>query len=336
MLTRPGWEVPKKVQMILEMNPDSAALGCAETAAFGGGGGFLVRVKPDCMQVQTKYREFMEKNGSLFEGLDSFAEVAVAVFPEQKYFGNAQHIVEVRKATQHLLDGHVLFDYMIGDQFTHENLKKFGAIVLPRVQYMSDERAAALKRYVEEGGFAVVIGSSPEFDEKGRKKEPHALDAILDKRTDGSEIAIKRVGAGATAFAASLPPHGTVLAEWFHKISGNKLSIIESPQTPVLAKVRVNAFVEPAFGSEAQARRGANHYIIHLVNYNVPLGVEARAPETLGPIAVALRLPAPADGMKLTCYDPLGETIALTAKSEGKTLRFTLPQLRIHKIVEIK
>jgi hypothetical protein len=330
MLTRPGWEVTKKTQMILEMNPSSAILGCAETAAFGGGGGFLVRVNPECMAAQKKCRDFFEKHPTLYEGLDSFAEAAVAAFPEQTYFGNKPHILEVKKATQNLLDGHVLFDYVTEEQFTRENLKRYAVVVLPKIQNMSDAQAAALKDYVRDGGRAVVIGPAPELDEKGRKKDPPALDDILDRKAEGKEFTVKRTGSGATAYAEVLPLRSACLADWIAKDLA--LSVVVSPPTPILAKVRVNAFAEP----------DGKRYVAHFVNYNVPLGVpasprgaEAKEPEILGPIDVALRLPTGAEGVKLTCYDPEGEAADLPAKAEGKLLRFTLPSLRVYKVVEI-
>jgi hypothetical protein len=101
---------------------------------------------------------------------------------------------------------------------------------------------------------------------------------------------------------------------------------VETAQTPVLAKVRVNAFRQP----------GADRYIVHVVNYNVPLGVEAKEEEAVGPVEVALRLPAAAGKMKLTCYDPEAEPIIMPCKADGNVLRFTLPGLRIYKVVEIR
>jgi len=105
MLTRPGYDVPRKVRLILEMNPDSAALGCAETAAFGGGGGFLIGKNPQLSSVQRQFREFVDDHPALFAGLDSFAQVGVAFFSQHTYFGDKRHFVEVRRVTRQLLDG---------------------------------------------------------------------------------------------------------------------------------------------------------------------------------------------------------------------------------------
>ena len=311
MLTRPGYRVPRKVRDMLEMNPASAALGCAETAAFGNGGGFLMRPKrDDCLKAVKPYRDFFEHRASLYTGLDSFADVGVVLFPEQKYFGNAGHLAHVRKGSRQLLDGHVLFDYVIHDQFTPNNLKKYAVIVLADAQYMSDEHVATLKEYLRRGGAAVVIGATAEYDDKGRKNDPPPLKNVLDKA-----VRMER-----------LPRYGTKLAELAEKAAGRTLSVLESEPTPALAKVRVNAFREPE----------TSRYVVHFVNYNVPLGVNAAEPETLDPIPVALRLPGIGKGAKVTCYNPQGQPAELPCTHDGQVLRFTLPGLRVYKVVEIK
>lgn len=324
MLTRPGWEVPKSVREILEMNPDGAALGCAESAAFGGGGGFLVRIDAQCMQVQRKFRQFAESHAALFDGLDSLAQVAVAMFPEQTYFGNRPHFAEVRQATEQLLDGHILFDYVLDHQFTAETLGRYAAVVVPHVSCISDRQAAALRSYLHAGGAALVTGPAPEMDELGRKPAPGPLDDVLEK-PGRTEPAVRAVGKGPAATVAALPAQGAPLADWLSKLAGEDLSVIRSAQTPLLAKIRVNAFRHPA----------GSRYVVHLLNYNVPLGVAPKELERPGPVEVALRLPSAVHAMHARCYDPWGQEADLPITLEGKLLRFTVPDLRVYKIVEI-
>ncbi|MEW6355446.1 MAG: alpha-amylase family protein [Planctomycetota bacterium] len=310
MLTRPGWGGPPDVRKMLEMTPASAQLGCAETAAFGGGGGFLIR--PQDEECLKRYRDFFEQHAALYDGLESFAEVGLAVFPEEKYFGNSGHITQIRKATHHLLDGHILFDYVIQDQFTVGNLKKYKVVILAETRCLSDANVAALKEYVESGGKAIVIGKLPELDEKGLKRETPALKDLVD--------------AGKALHMERLPKYDTHLADALQKVLGHPLSIFETESTLVLAKVRVNAFRAP----------GANRLIMHFLNYNVPLGVDAKEPDPIGPINVAVRLPEGMKDVKPTCLDPQGETVELNGTQEGNVLRFALPELKVYKVVEIK
>jgi hypothetical protein len=321
MLTRPGWEVTPTVRRILEMTPDAATLGCAETAAFGAGGGFLVRVNAECMQAQSKYRKFMESHASLFEGLDSLAEVGVAVFPQQVYFGNSRHQHAVRQVTEHLLDSHVLFDYVIDGQFRLENLRKYRLILLPEVTQLTAAQDEDLASYVREGGKLVIFGPLPHQDEKGLKLTTSRVAALCSA-----------AGKGKVAHSTRLPANPSETAEWIARTVGGKLSILHGPSSPALAKVRVNAFHEPR----------QSHWVLHVVNYNVPLGVENRPPETQGPLEICLPIaPFPSGRRdlrtwKLVCYDPAGSTSVLPGKYDGQALCFTVPEVRVHKIIEVK
>lgn len=324
MLTRPGYQVPQKVRKLLEMTPDAATLGCAETAAFGGGGGFLVRLTAECREPQAGYRRFMEGHASLWEGLDSLAEVGVAVLPEQVYFGNTQHQRAVRAVTGHLLDAHVLFDYVIAGQFRLENLRKYKAVVLAQVTQLSAAQDADLRRYVEQGGGLVILGPLPERDEKGLKLDAARVAGIFPPAEKRERMAVRRVSQGRAAWTADVPAESSETAGALADTVGRELAVLSGVKNPAITKVRVNAFQDP------KARR----WILHLVNYNVPLGVENRPAEVQGPLEIRLPLTA-AKSWRLVCYDPTGKKSELAAKHDGQSLSFTVPEVRVHKIVEI-
>lgn len=320
MLTRPGYNVPRAERMLLEMNLDSAALGNAEAAAFGGGGGFLQRADPGLMQVQKQYRHFFEQHPSLYEGFDSFAEVAVVVLPDLAWLdGNAQHQLEVRKVTGSLLDGHVLFDYLIADQVTSANLAKFAAVLLPRVSHLADDQAEALQQYVRAGGVLVVTGAAPVFNDQGRRPVQPPLADLIDALSPAKAEGARRVGKGAVGYVPALPTGGIKQA------AGREFSIMGGLPTPALSKVRVNAFRQP----------GRSRYVVHLVNYNVPLGVEAREPDVPRGIEVTLRLPGITVAPKVRCHDPQGQAADLPSEVKEGKVRFTVPDVRIYKVLEI-
>lgn len=326
LLTRPGYNVPRSERELLEMNLASAALGNAEAAAFGGGGGFLQSARPDLMQVQKRYRGFFESHQALYEGLDSFANVAVVVFPDLAWFdGDTRHQQEVRKATENLLDGHVLFDYLIGDQVVPDALAKYEAIVLPRVSHIAENHARALRQYVRSGGVLVVTGAVPEFDEKGQRPTASPLADLVGPSAASQSLAVKRFGQGTTVVAAALPAQGTKLIEWVEQVAGRRFSVVADAKTPALSKVRVNVFRDP----------GRPRYVVHLVNYNVPLGVESREPEIQGPIELALRLPGITSAAHIRCYDPEGQPLELSADVKDGAVRCALPELRIYRVLSI-
>lgn len=320
LLTRPGWQVPSAERKLLEMNLASAALGNAEAAAFGGGGGFLQRADPGLMQVQKQYRTFFERQPELYEGLDSFAEVAVVVLPDLAWLdGGTQHQVEVRKVTASLLDAHVLFDYLIDDQVTADKLAKYAAVVLPRVSHLAGDQAVALKQYVQAGGVLVVTGTPPQFDERGQRPAQPPLADLLAAQNPATPFAVGQAKKGVAVQSAALS------ADWFEKATGRELSVIAGPHTAELAKVRVNAFRQP----------GRSRYVVHLINYNVPLGVEARQPEAQRGVTVALRLPGITAAPHVRCYHPQGPAADLPAEVRAGQVRITLPELRIYKVLEI-
>jgi hypothetical protein len=107
-------------------------------------------------------------------------------------------------------------------------------------------------------------------------------------------------------------------------LAGRSLAAIHADHSAELGKVRINAFRQP----------GQDRYIVHVLNYNVPLGVDPPELKPAGPIEVSLPV-SDAARMKLRCYDPWGETADLPTAADGDSIRFTLPQLRVYKIVEI-
>lgn len=324
MLTAPGWQVPRQVRRILEMNPASALLGCAETAAFGGGGGFLVRMDRSCGAVQRQFRDFMETQRALYEGLDSWAPVAVACFPELTWLGNRRHAQEIRRVTQELLDAHVLFDYVIEDQFTAESLKKYTAVILPDVSHLSDARLAVLRDFVRGGGVALAVGPLAQFDELARPRDPSVLDDLFDKARAPNPQAIKSVGRGRTFAAAELPVDHA-LSGWLDRAVGRPLSALRGPSSAALAKVRISVFRRP----------GAKQYVVHLLNYNVVLGVDAPEPDPLRGLEVALPLPECPQEKVVRCHDPLGSSVDLASSRDGQTLRFTVPELSVYRVIQV-
>ncbi len=326
LLTRPGYNVPRSERELLEMNLASAALGNAEAAAFGGGGGLLQRADPELMQVQKQYREFFQRHSDLYEGLDSFAEVAVVVLPDLAWLdGNTQHQMEVRKATANLLDGHAPFDYLIADQLTAENLARYAAVVLPRVSHLAKSQAEGLKQFVRGGGLLIITGTPPEFDELGRRPAEPPLAELVAAPDASQPFTVKQIGKGAAVSVPAVPAEGARLVEWIERTAGRKFSAIANPQSPALTKVRVNVFRKP----------DTANYVVHLINYNVPLGVEAREPEVQREIQVELRLPGVGAATKVQCYAPQDQSIELAAEVKDGKLRFTLPELRIYRAVEV-
>jgi len=320
VLSRGGYP---RTEKWLDMNPSIAELGMAEAAAFGNGGGFLVRLRLDCAEPMRKYRRFFEAHADLYEGTDSYAPVAIAAFPEQKLYGNRDHMRIVMLATEQLLDSHIPFDYVVEEDFDPGFLGRYSAIILPRVEYMSDGQISALREFVRAGGVAVIIGRCGAYDElcRPRKEEPFADSA--SRQSGGLRTA--SLGRGTVALTDIIPPDYDWLADRLERLTGKELRVI-SGEAPALRKVRVNIF----------RRAGRGEYMIHVVNYNVALGRDAAAVTEFRGVRFRLNLEDLPGDVKIESFSPDDEEpTALSFEREGNVVGFTLPRLHIYHVIRV-
>ena len=295
---RPPWRM---------LNANTARLGMAECGAFSGGGGFLLRPKfgvyHDAMNA---YRRFFETHPSLYAGLDSHADVAVLACPEQGVLHNAAHKASVQALTRELAKAHVLFDYVSEPSLTEATLRRYKAVVATELRVVSDPQLLAITRYVEKGGRLVVVGSFATLD-----------DALADRKhvaADGAQ------GRGAVRRCPTVQAVPGVL--------GAAMSALACPNKQLGPHVKVNAF--RTLGNEP------GRLVVHVVNYNVPLGVNAKPPTTIDGIELSVPLPkgTRASSARVFAPDAAEAVPVAVATREGKA-RLGLPTLHIYRVVEL-
>ena len=303
-LTRGGY--PKSLPS-LALNEQTAALGMAEAAAFGSGAGFLMRSRWDQFgPVMNHYREFFETHAEQYAGLVPHAQVGVAVFADQGIYGNSMHLASVKSLTEDLLRGHALFDYVIEDRFTAENLRKFEVVIVPLIQYASVEHMRALADYVAAGGVAVVIGGAPTRDLQTRP-----LDA--SGQADGE---------GKWVYLPEPPEEGLVAA--LSAATGTNLSVAAEDLT---GAVRMNAFVRP---------EGNGEIMLHVLNYDTPLGVLGKPARDKTDVAVSVPLPEGKRATRVTAWSPdRDDAVDLPVSSTDGRATFTLPSLHIYEMARV-
>lgn len=111
---------------------------------------------------------------------------------------------------------HVLFTRripfsIVQDQWiTREALAAFDLVILPDVEYITDEQAAVLRGFVQGGGALLVTGRSGAFDGRGRRRSaplfaawPDGGNAPDTARRDGPSWTA-RCGAGRVAYLAEI------------------------------------------------------------------------------------------------------------------------------------
>ncbi len=319
LLTRAGYPTAKAA---FELNPETAALGNAEAAAFGSGAGFLLRPRwNEYAEVLNRYRAFFEDHEDLFAGYVPYAQVGIAAFGDQNFYGNQAHTNTVRQVTAELLDAHVLFDYLTEDRFTPEALAEYRAVVLADVKYMSREQIDALDGYVRAGGHALVIGETPTHDLRVRPLDPQSLPPALRPAPENDNLHQNLpYGAGAWLRYSRVP-----LDEVAQLLERSADVVDIAPEAG--PGVRVNTFIEPDAGSRLT---------LHLVNYDTPLGVEPEPLVDKTNLVLSLPLPAGASVTGVTAFDPdADDPKALAHNTRDGRVQIMVPSLHIYEVLRI-
>ena len=297
VLTRPGWPHSAKW---LRMNVNVAALGMAECAAFSGGGGFLLRPRWEkYRQPLNTYRKFFESHSDLYAGMDSYAQVGVVAFADQALYGNKAHEKVVREICRDLSEAHVLFDFVVEPQFTPSHMKRYKTVIVPNVKYMSRAQTEALRAYVRGGGIAILVGNTAMADDRmvPFRVSPVAELGVLKEAPSASQL-VSRLSGASGVLAGQ--------AGWAFR------------------HVKVNAF------------SNADQIVIHVVNYNVPLGENAKPPVVVKGLILSIRIPDGRMVAQVNAYDPEQQGSASVAYTgSGNRVRIELPPLQIYKVVQI-
>ena len=286
------------------MNPDAARLGMAECGAFSGGGGFLLRPRFDVYHdAANEYRRFFEEHPELYAGLQPHAQVAVLALPEQGWYGNSRHSASVRAVTEALTEAHVLFDYVSESRLTEATLAQYEAVVAPDVEVLTDEQLELLSVYPDRGGQLLIMGDLGVRDEAGTER-------------GGEDLAIL------------LGQYGQRRVAWFDTAAELAASLDRPPVLTCADKglephVKVNAF------------RSRERLVVHVVNYNVPLGVEPEPVEVAEGVELGVPLPEGAEVGKGRVCAPGEEDREVEVRMEGGRAKVSVGDVRIYAVVEV-
>jgi len=280
------------------LNPNAARLGMAECGAFSGGGGFLLRPYFGVYHdALNAYRRFFESHPRLYAGLDTHASVAVLACPEQGWLGNPAHLGAVRTLTNALTEAHVLFDYVSESRLAEAALRRYGTLVAADLRVLSDAQLGALAAWAKRGGRLLVVGDFATLDDAKAPRE--ALPPMKLVRYPTVEAACEALGHAA--------------------------SVLSCPAAELGPHVKVNAF------------RAADRLVVHAVNYNVPLGINAPEPTAIDGIELSVPLPEGMRAAAAACHAPDEPRPApLKVATRDGRARLRLPTLRIYRVVELR
>jgi hypothetical protein len=317
ILSRGGY--PRQLPNLV-MNPNAARLGMAECAAFSGGGGFLIGPDfPVFRDPLNEYRSFFESHPELYAGLDTYAQTAVLAFPEQSWRGNAAHFAAAEALTTALSEAHVLFDLVPESRFSEETLSRYSTVIAPDVNVLSDADLEALAAYIRGWGHLVFTGHFAEQDDLGQPRDLAAGEWAAAAQLKPGETAAW--GQGAVTRRAAIEDIAADLAA-----QASVLTCSDERRAP---HVKVNAF-----GTRTDPQR----IVVHVVNYNVPLGVRGDPPEAVDGITLAIPVSLPKGEVRLTVSvlspDAGVAGGAAAGFADGK-VTVQLPPLTIYEVVEI-
>ena len=316
ILTRGGYPATRREWAI---NTMSAELGMAEMAAFGNGGGFLHRPAYQLLGPSiTRYREFITNNADLYRNMDSYAQVALAAFPEQNLYNNRTHMTWVEQLTTACAENSLLFDLVPEESFTVDNLQLYSLVVLAEARFMSREQVEALQEYLQAGGKAVIIGQNAVGDRQMRPYE-----ALLLPATEGGEKQVlhRQVGSG-TALVSPFMPTSDQFGGWLANLGVEHLRLCNNEG---FRQVWFNAF---------RPLDGAADIVLHVVNYGVPLGEDETELTLREDLRVQVPLPEGRRIQSAMVYDP-DVPAPVEIAPTGQTGSLNLPPLGVYQVVRI-
>ena len=294
----------------VDENPQAVQLAIAESAAYGGGGAFKMQLRWDQQHAVRSWRAFFQKHASRYEGCDAWAPVGVIAFGEQHYFSNSRaHQKSLQTLALMLASDHVLFDFVHEAHFSLDRLRRFRIVVVPSgVSWISETQLDAFRHYASKHGRLLLLGDDfAKFDDKCRERQPD--DARVEQ-------------------AVHLPasPARTKLINTLSDALGRPAGMLIDPP-PGLG---VNAYAKPTCSRPSEI-------ILHLVNYNVPLGRNSKDPPM--PVEdVVARVPLPPDwrATSLDAFSPdENEGLATRFEQDGPTAIVQIPKLHLYQAIRI-
>lgn len=337
-------------------DPDIQNIHLAE-AAISGSSVFVSTI--GASKIRAQYREFFETRAFLFDGFTSAARVALAHFFDQVHYVNIEHLNQVHALNRFFADQQIPFDHLIETDFTPARLADYDVLVLPNIEFMSDDELAAVKVFVENGGSLILIGENALYD------------GFCQPRKQVVDFAGSHPGR-VTTFASlelALPYRGIYLEKGLEAMRAKIFSLDFDTKTakyftlkilddkigfkryltpgPLTAAVSAKIGAEPHLMKPAAAS-GVRHTIwqkndgtqtrkvVYLANKNVPLAVAAGKHLLQPKTNLKLEIPCKTMAKKVTFYQPGVEPqILQPVASEAGKLKITIPELKAFGVVEV-
>ncbi len=348
-------------------------LNLAEAAAFGDGVGCdgsrlksLLEYynhgmyKDEVLKIRETddrfWNTFIKNNKHLFEGYRSYADVAI-VFHDLSYkdplsfedpgYQQAE-VAYITKLAKNLAGRGVLWDVLTEERCNIQNFSKFKAVIYKDISKISDNEIRAVQEYLEYGGLVIASGVVGEVDEWFRMRVPNPnepwppVPPPPEKEYSRSITLLARdlpndieahIGAGRLVYKSKSGESDFadfVVNEIEHHIS-RSIQLVSGISNESLERLRVNAWYN----------EHTKMLAIHVVNYNVPIGLRnGDQVKILNNITLQIALPPTMHAHSVFYHSPDSGVPAHSPLQFSTTISgmitFMLPQLKIYTIVIIR
>lgn len=298
LLTRPGYP---KTSPAWQMNVPSAELGVAEAAAFSGGGCFLHRPPkndPDFDAARDKYNKFFAEHKDWYEGYWPAAPVGVLAMLSQALTGDRPHVGAAQGLLETLQSAGLAADPVV-ERSLPTDFSRYRFLLVPPVKNLPETWVRKLSEYARGGG-KLIMSQDP---------ATAALDHLGRPRDEAALAAFRKLAEPLPAAPADLlGPQGPL----------SQFAILGHPQAD---GVRCAVYADHPSAPKRMT--------LHLVNYDVMLGVKGGQVGALDRVPVRLTLPDGRRAQRVTVAVPGGADQVIPCKQDGSRLSFTLPRLDI-------
>ena len=249
------------------------------------------------------YNAFLEKNGSYYTNPHTVAPVAILC--DSTDFA----VSYLNQLSEHNLNYDVIFNYQAPQE---DLLRRYRVVVLPNTNPLSPEWCAALSRWVQDDGGALISVQDTSLFSPGpaAANQDFGLGALLriSRQSIPESKQVRSRGRGSVTYLPDLPPAGEMLSLIQSNLKQPELVEVE-PQEATLS----NAAFQPEY----------HRVILHLLNYRQDLRKELH-----------LRVHAAVRKIEILSPDPIGNTPA-QIQVHGQEAEIVVPELQTYDLVAI-
>jgi len=287
-----------------------------------------------------RYVSFFHAHKAELRDTVPVADVAILrSFPSIE-FNPSESLFSTVLFEQSLIQGKIPFDIIFDRHL--KDLSKYKVLVLANQDALSDEQLNQIRAFVEKGGGLVATEQTSLLTDWRRRRLKFGLADLFGideppSRKQASAPLRREYAKGRVAYIPRIepsiaPPRAQMnytVANQYWKLPKNYEDLVAAVKWAAWEQLSATVDAPLWVTMELARQRGTGLWLLHLVNYNTTKPVEN--------IGVTMRLPA---GMKLreaVVETPDGHgRQTLVATSQGQTVSFRVPQLKLYGLVLLR